>query len=298
MGRALVAPAVAAAVGCEGRAGALPTRSLGRLEAVPFAPNRVTPVHAASRIDRSTATATRARTVLGRPAASIFEGAPMWSSSSWRSPIRADGPNAQMPDKPTLVIPRTGMVNPDGLARPARWPWMTSQSRGRRPACDQRPSRVDCPASGYPLPPQRSPMPRSPRALRTTLTMLVVLVATTESPASAWSPSPRTVSQGVRPGAVIAVGGLRFVVPPPGMGVGAEALLAGGGERSATVRTLADGTVVTWARSWPGGAAIAPPSTPFDKCADGGYALNSSDWSRIYRWRFRSRSTPQGVKRY
>src|SRR5437588_2603949 len=175
---------------------------------------------------------------------------------------------------------------------------MTSQSRGRRPACDQRLSRVDCPASGYPLPPQRSPMPRSPRALRTTLTMLVVLVATTESPASAWSPSPRTVSQGVRPGAVIAVGGLRFVVPPPGMGVGAEALLAGGGERSATVRTLADGTVVTWARSWPGGAAIAPPSTPFDKCADGGYALNSSDWSRIYRWRFRSRSTPPGVKRY
>ena len=99
----------------------------------------------------------------------------------------------------------------------------------------------------------------------------------------------------IRPGDVVSVGRLAFVVPPPGHGVAAEALLASGGETSARVRTLLDGTVVTRRNDV---ISVAPPGTPFDKCTDGGYALNSSDWRRMYRWWFRSGSTPKNVRRY
>jgi Matrixin len=100
------------------------------------------------------------------------------------------------------------------------------------------------------------------------------------------------------PPSIVAVAGFRFQVPAPGRGIGAEALLARGGERRAEVRTLRDGRVVISSHVWRPRRGVAPPGTPFDKCRDGGYALSSSWWRRTYEWRFRARSTPAGTKRF
>jgi hypothetical protein len=92
----------------------------------------------------------------------------------------------------------------------------------------------------------------------------------------------------------ISVNGFTFIVPPPGHGVFAAALLARGGERSASVRTLRDGRVVVRSDSVKVGEEAG---TPIDACTDENYALNQSKWASTLAWRFRSRSTPKGLAR-
>jgi hypothetical protein len=94
--------------------------------------------------------------------------------------------------------------------------------------------------------------------------------------------------------ATITVEGFRFVVPPPGHGVYVAALMAKGGGRSASVRTLRDGAVVVRGETI---RAAQIPGTGVDACADSNYALNASKWEGSLPWSFRVRSAPKGLSR-
>ena len=120
--------------------------------------------------------------------------------------------------------------------------------------------------------------------MRTAEALLAALLAS--QPALASTPEPVDAPH---PGQVVHVGGFVFVVPQPGSGVSASVLLAKGGERSAGVTTLRDGTVVVRSHAVRPGSESAA-ATPVDACEDGAYAFNNSKWERTYRWRFRARS--------
>ena len=94
--------------------------------------------------------------------------------------------------------------------------------------------------------------------------------------------------------ATISVDGFTFVVPPPGHGVFAAALMAEGGGRSASVTTLRDGTVVVRGEAV---QATQDVGTPVDACSDDNYALNTSKWESTLAWSFRIRSSPKGLNR-
>jgi hypothetical protein len=107
---------------------------------------------------------------------------------------------------------------------------------------------------------------------------------------------------------IVTRGGLSAVVPARGMGVGAEALLAGGGSISLRVETLLDGQVTISAAqipahvgsfaptpaAAPGNAAGAILSSP-PACTDRAHTLTTSWWRTTVSWWFRDSSRPSNL---
>lgn len=99
-------------------------------------------------------------------------------------------------------------------------------------------------------------------------------------------------------------GGLSVGVPRRGTAVVATALYLDGGEVQFVVATDAAGTTRVLdapddrmgAPAASTATTAAPAGSPA-ACADGQYNLNPSKWHTTYRWWFRARSTPNGMRK-
>jgi Matrixin len=103
--------------------------------------------------------------------------------------------------------------------------------------------------------------------------------------------SGASVNSTLRPGMVLSRHGIALRVPQPGHGVGAEALLAGGGEVDVSVRTSNDGKVTVRDDSTTPGLQLQATTTT-NPCLDGAYALYGVKWAKSYAWSFQASSTP------
>jgi hypothetical protein len=98
----------------------------------------------------------------------------------------------------------------------------------------------------------------------------------------------------LRPGDLVSVRGISFVVPQPGMAVWADAQLSTGVEFAVGVETRTDGRVILHpSRERLGMQPIATTST--SPCLDGAYKRYGMRWATTFKWYFKSGSTPSNV---
>jgi hypothetical protein len=98
----------------------------------------------------------------------------------------------------------------------------------------------------------------------------------------------------LEPGAPLATAALDLVVPAPGEGIFAEALLEDGTSETVLLETDRDGAVwqteVTRAIDPDDGDELSPVALA--ACADGAYSLLPWRWNRTFEWRFFAATTP------
>jgi hypothetical protein len=92
-------------------------------------------------------------------------------------------------------------------------------------------------------------------------------------------------------------GGLSAMVPPRGEGVGAEAILAGGGSISLRVESRLDGRVVISSAQTPAGGTnpSATIQAAPNACLDRAHHLTTSFWRTTVNWSFRAASRPANL---
>ncbi|MBI4259578.1 MAG: matrixin family metalloprotease [Actinobacteria bacterium] len=104
---------------------------------------------------------------------------------------------------------------------------------------------------------------------------------------------------GLRPGAVVRIGGLAARVPPPGSSVFAVAESADGEPRTLRIETLPDGTVVVDGAVTDGadGGSAGPSAAKGGKgpvkCSDDAHVVLDASWTGTLRWYYRAASTPR-----
>jgi hypothetical protein len=121
---------------------------------------------------------------------------------------------------------------------------------------------------------------------------LVVIIALVG--ASVLGSTGRSTQPSLRPGDLVSVRGISFVVPEPGTTVWAAAQVSTGEEPAVGVETRTDGTIILHGgRDGAGMQTIATTST--NPCVDGYYKRYGMRWATTFKWFFRSGSTPSNV---
>src|SRR6185295_6231447 len=120
--------------------------------------------------------------------------------------------------------------------------------------------------------------------------------------AVALSAVPGVAGAAQRAAPVISRGGIGVAVPPPGWGVGAEALSVDGQLLDLQVETAQDGTVriirepgqAETADSGGAGSTVSPAGSP-PACRDPAHKVSSAWWHQAYHWTFKAASKPSNL---
>lgn len=131
--------------------------------------------------------------------------------------------------------------------------------------------------------------------LRAVIPFALVFLATT-----VWGTAPAPASletaEGAKPGDLLANGAVAVIVPAPGRGVWAEAILEDGTMAVVGVETLSDGSVVVNSWGEPDQVGLPAVLSPPD-CQDKASSTLGFKWTKTFKWFFNARTTPAGLSK-